>query len=250
MGVRIAIVGRTINRFVSEDSGKIGHEGAPGGVQASFPDRKLLKSLAMETGRGCDTEGVFHLKRPTEAEIARAMAAARAIPVTGPEPMTLESGRRRTARGFAHDESWSEIGRGERDFAAAREALRQWTQFDLGWVFVGGMPAVAQGEMVAVVARACGLWSVNVSRIVETVDRPVKFGFVYATTAMHVEEGQERFVVEMDAESGAVSYRIEALSRPRHPLVWAAYPLGRAMQHRFARESHARMQGVVARKTN
>jgi len=99
-----------------------------------------------------------------------------------------------------------------------------------------------------VLARAAGLWSLNLSRIVETIDTPTRFGFLYATTAMHVEEGQERFVVDFDEEHSSVTYLIEAVSRPRHPLARLAYSFTRAMQHRFRKESQQRMHEAVTAK--
>lgn len=124
--------------------------------------------------------------------------------------------------------------------------MERWAQFDLGWVSVANPAAkIAPGEIVAVLARAAGLWSLNLSRIVETIDTPTRFGFLYATTAMHVEEGQERFLIEFDDEHSSVSYLIEAVSRPRHPLARLAYPLTRAMQRRFQNESHQRMHSAV-----
>jgi uncharacterized protein (UPF0548 family) len=65
---------------------------------------------------------------------------------------------------------------------------------------------------------------------------------MYATTALHVEEGQERFVVEFDPESESVHYLIEAISRPRHVLARIGYPISRAMQRRFRRDSIAKMK--------
>ena len=116
-------------------------------------------------------------------------------------------------------------------------------EFDLGWVSVANPSAkLAPGEMVAVLARAAGLWSLNLSRIVEAIDTPTHFGFLYATTAMHVEAGQERFLLEFDAEHGSVTYLIEAISRPQHPLARLAYPFARALQQRFAKQSHQRMR--------
>ena len=127
--------------------------------------------------------------------------------------------------------------------------MERWAQFDLGWVSVANPAAkIAPGEIVAVLARAAGLWSLNLSRIVETIDTPTRFGFLYATTAMHVEEGQERFVVEFDEEHSSVTYLIEAVSRPRHPLAQLAYPFTRAMQHRFRKESQQRMHEAVTAK--
>lgn len=129
----------------------------------------------------------------------------------------------------------------------AREAFQRWEQFDLGWVLVVNPTArIALGQMVAVEAHTACLWSINLSRIVEIVDRPTRFGFMYATTALHVEEGQERFVIDFDPESGSVSYLIEAVSRPRHILARIGYPFSRAMQHRFARDSHARISHCIS----
>ena len=133
--------------------------------------------------------------------------------------------------------------RGRRVFVAAREAFQRWEQFDLGWVrVVNPMAKITPGELVAVEAHTACLWSINLSRVVEVVDNPTRFGFMYTTTAFHVEEGQERFIVGFDPESESVSYLIEAVSRPRHLLARIGYPFSRAMQHRFARDSHARMR--------
>lgn len=123
--------------------------------------------------------------------------------------------------------------------------MEAWREFDLGWVRVANPEArVTVGELVAVEARTAGLWSLNLSRITETIDVPERFGFLYATTDLHVEEGQERFVIEFDRLSERVFYLIEAVSRPRHALARMGWPFARAMQHRFARGSHARMRGV------
>ena len=91
--------------------------------------------------------------------------------------------------------------------------------------------------------RACGRSTLAASLRLWTA--PARFGFMYATTALHVEEGQERFVIDFDPESGSVSYLIEAVSRPRHILARIGYPFSRAMQHRFARDSHARMRHCI-----
>ena len=61
----------------------------------------------------------------------------------------------------------------------------------------------------------------TLSRIVEIVDSPSRFGFMYATTALHVEQGQERFVIDFDPASGLVSYLIEAVSVPGPSSGWS-----------------------------
>jgi uncharacterized protein (UPF0548 family) len=181
--------------------------------------------------------------RTSEAQKEKLLAAAREAPPSSPHLLTLTDGPHGTPpKGFAHDVSRSEIGRGLQVFAATREAFWRWKQFDLGWVQVVNPTAtIAPGELVALEAHTAYLWSISFNRIVEVVDGPTRFGFMYTTTAFHVEEGQERFVIDFDPESESVSYLLEAVSRPRHILARLGYPISRAMQHRFARDSHARM---------
>lgn len=195
---------------------------------------------------------MFRLTRASKDEREKLLAAARQLPPSSPKVLTLTDGLvGALPSGFAHDFSRSQIDRGQSAFAAAREALRNWEQFNLGWVRIADpIPKVVPGELVAVEAHTGFLWSINFSRIVEIVDSPTRFGFMYTTTALHVEEGQERFVVEFELESGSVTYFIEAISRPRHILARAGYPFSRAMQHRFARDSHARMRLCVLEAAN
>lgn len=186
---------------------------------------------------------MLRLTRPSAAELATLMELANSTPPSSPSLLSLEKGLLGPLpAGFAHDRSHSQIGRGENQFRAARAAFQSWEQFDLGWVRIANsLPAIVPGELAAVEAHTF-FWSVNFSRITEVVDSPSRFGFLYTTTRLHVEEGQERFVIEFDPGNGVVSYLIEAVSRPRHLLARLAYPFTRAMQHRFARDSHARLR--------
>ena len=206
-----------------------------------------MGTMGDNNGTMGDSLRVFRLTRTSEQEKENILAAARHAPLSSPRLLTLADGPPRVLpRGFVHDLSRTEIGRGWRIFVAAREALQRWEQFDLGWVRIANpIPKIILGELVAVEAYTAYLWSININRIVETVDSPTSFGFIYATTSLHVEEGQERFVVEFDTESESVLYRIEAVSRPRNILARVGYPFSRAMQHRFTRDSHARMKCSV-----
>lgn len=191
---------------------------------------------------------MFRLAKPTQEFIDRQLVAARSLPSACPSLLALDAGlkRSRLPFGFSHDRSTSVIGRGPAAFDVARCAFNQWAQFDLGWVRVANpLTPVVRGRVVAVQARTAGLWTLAMSRIIETVDTPTRFGFLYATTRMHVEEGEERFVIELDPASGQVWYLIEAVSRPRHPLARLGWPFARAMQHRFVRDSHIHMREVV-----
>jgi uncharacterized protein (UPF0548 family) len=192
---------------------------------------------------------MFKVKRPTAGDVETQVAAARLAAVTGPGFLTLPAGvnNRRYPVGLAHDHSRSLLGAGWPVFDAAKQAFRRWTTFDLGWVRVANPDAsITIGQVVAVEARTMGLWTLNLSRIVGILEDEWQFGFIYSTTKMHVEQGEERFQVEMDTNSGNVWYEIEALSRPRNALARLGYPVTRAFQHRFARDSHRRMKQSAA----
>lgn len=190
---------------------------------------------------------MFRLTKATQEERARQLAAASEAPVSCPNLLTLENGPVGTAPwGFAHDLSRRLIGRRHRDFEAARTAFQRWEQFELQWVRIANQsPKIVAGELVAVEAHTLCLWSINFSRVVEVVDTPTRFGFMYSTTPLHVEEGQERFLLEFEPKSESVHYLIEAISRPRDALARIGYPISRAMQHRFQRDSVAKMKRCV-----
>lgn len=192
---------------------------------------------------------MFRLTRPTAAEIDDSIQAAASLAPDHPGVLSLTAGIAAPVPArFERDFSRVVLGRGDSAFDAARAAMRNWIEFDLGWVKVAsGQTPIVDGQVVAVIAHAAGLWSVNLSRIVEAIDTQRQFGFLYATTPMHVERGEERFLIELDEETGEVSYTLEAISRPRLMLARLAYPCTRAMQHRFARELLARMADAVQR---
>jgi uncharacterized protein (UPF0548 family) len=201
-----------------------------------------------DDGANGDTGSMFRLSRTSEGEKQELLAIASNAPVSSPHLLTLAEGLLdpKPPTGFAHDLSRSNIGQGQQTFETARDAFLRWQQFDLGWVQVLNSSAeIIPGQLIGVEAHTAYLWSVNFNRIVETVDNSHRFGFMYATTALHVEQGQERFVLEFDPLTGVVSYLIEAVSRPRHPLARLAYPFSRAMQHRFARDSHTRIRSCI-----
>lgn len=139
------------------------------------------------------------------------------------------------------DRSRVPLGRGQAVFDRAKNALRAWRQFDLGWLAVApaGAPLAPGGDVV-ISARVFGIWVTNVARIVYLVDEPRRFGFAYGTLPGHMAAGEERFLIDWDADD-TVFYDVLAFSRPRHPLMKLAYPLVRRLQKRFGRESSAAM---------
>ena len=151
--------------------------------------------------------------------------------------------------GFALDHTRTKLGDGELVFEAARVALQQWKQFDLGWLEVWPPETpIKTGEVVAFVARAMGLWWQNVCKIVYVVDEagPIsQFGLAYGTLPGHTGTGEERFLIEWDRADNSVWYDILAFSRPNHFLARLGYPIVRRTQKRFGRESAAAMRNAV-----
>jgi uncharacterized protein (UPF0548 family) len=148
------------------------------------------------------------------------------------------------------DHTRIKLGEGEAVFEAARTALRRWDQFGLDWLEIWPQETPIQtGEVVAVVARAVGLWWLNACRIVYVVDEsgPIdRFGFAYGTLPDHAGTGEERFLIEWNRADNNVWYDILAFSRPSQFLTRLGYPLVRRSQKRFGRDSAAAMRRAVA----
>ena len=196
------------------------------------------------------------LTRPSDAHVARVLAARRGLPLT-----YWDRGGTRAARmpaGYEHAETSVPLGRGEAIWQAARAALQTWSVFPIGdWCEArfaekltaadpaDARPPLAPGAQVAVAFRLLGLWWLAPDRVVYVVDEPDRFGFAYGTLPGHVEQGEERFLVERDPATGEVRYGIRMMARARH---WGARllpGLTRRMQERFRRESCAAVQAYV-----
>ena len=147
--------------------------------------------------------------------------------------------------GYVVDRTRIKLGDGEPVFRSAIAALRQWQQFRLGWVEAWPSDtAIQQGNVVAVMGRAVGVWWLNACRIVYVMDEagPIsRFGFAYGTLPGHVESGEERFSIEWDRVNGSVWYDILAFSRPYQFSARLGYPVVRRLQKRFGRDSAAAM---------
>ena len=186
------------------------------------------------------------LKKPSETEVERFISSQRDLPFSYAE---VGATRGEAPRGYVVDRYRVKLGEGEDAYGRAKEALRSWRQFGLDWVSLcpGGAPIEA-GTTVAVLASHVGFWSLNSARLIYLVEERgavERFGFAYGTLPGHAERGEERFLVEHDRESGAVSYDVFAFSRPNHPLAWLGYPFVRLLQRRFARDSKEAMKGAV-----
>jgi uncharacterized protein (UPF0548 family) len=151
----------------------------------------------------------------------------------------------RHLNGWFVDRFEAEIGRGDDDFAAARDALRNWQQFDRDWLVLTDDPVpIEQGAVVAYAARVLGTWWGYGCRILRVIDEPTRFGFVYGTIEGHAERGEEVFLVER-RNDGAVIYSLFAMSRPGRWFSWPGIPIARRTQGRFRPTSAAAMRRAV-----
>jgi uncharacterized protein (UPF0548 family) len=181
---------------------------------------------------------MLFLNRPTEERI-RALAAIQ----NGQELSYKEEGasRGQLPSGYRVQHRRVELGRGLSRFSRACEALRQWKMFDCPgiWLCWPTTP-IQSGCTVAVLVKHFGFWSLNFCRIVYTIDEdgPIRrFGFAYCTLVEHAERGEERFIIEWDHDSDAVTYDILSFSRPGNWKTFVAYPAARKIQENFVSDS-------------
>lgn len=190
---------------------------------------------------------MFLLTKPSLNRIREVIAAHRAVPFSYPE---VGATRTTPPQSYTVDLNRVQLGVGEATFKHAVAAIRDWKQFDLGWV--EALPIDTPIEVnaaVAVLAQHLGFWSLNVSRIVYLIEEHgsiEKFGFAYGTLQTHVERGEERFTVEWQRDDDSVWYDILAFSRPNQLLIKLGKPYARRLQRRFAKDSLARMKGLTS----
>ena len=187
---------------------------------------------------------MFLLRRPSSSRIERFVAASGGLPLTYASIGLARTG----APGFDHDQTTAVVGRGEPAYRRAVMALQRWQQFELGWTqLFPRTAATSTGTVVAVLIRHLGFWSLNGARVVYQIGNPQSgcFGYAYGTLPTHAECGEEIFEVALDAQSGDVTYRILAASRPRAVLPRLGYPITRALQARFRSHSVRAMQRAV-----
>ena len=187
---------------------------------------------------------MFTLTEPSESDIGKFLSAQSSLPFSYTE---VGATRGESPSGYKVDHNRIELGKGADVYARAVAALKQWRQFDLGWVSIAPRGVkIEQGATVAVKAWACGMWSLNACRVVYVVDEmESRFGFAYGTLPDHIERGEERFLIEWNRTDDSVWYDILAFSQPRHPLVKLGAPVARMMQKRFARDSLRAMKSAT-----
>lgn len=188
---------------------------------------------------------MFLTHRPTVPEIEEFLSQSRDLPLSY-QPVGLVN---QPLKGFKVDTAAAVIGQGQAAFARARQAIREWRQFELGWVELFPPAAPTEvGTVVAVLTRHQGLWSLNGCQVVYTIDDDAadsRFGIAYGTLTNHAEMGEEVFEVSFEQPSQNVTYTIRAASKPRAALARLGYPYVRLCQSRFRKDSIAAMRRAI-----
>jgi uncharacterized protein (UPF0548 family) len=185
---------------------------------------------------------MFSFSEPTDREIAKYISSQAKLPFSYAE---VGATRSNSPSGYTLDHNRIQLGSGVEVYERAVRALKQWRQFELGWVtLVPHGVAVGEGAVVAVKARAGGVWSLNACRVVYLIEERRRFGFAYGTLPDHIERGEERFLIEWQPDD-SVWYDIFAFSQPRHPLVRLGFLYARRLQKRFARDSLAVVKSLA-----
>jgi len=152
-------------------------------------------------------------------------------------------------------------------FAAAQEVLRRYS-FPPPDLITGIFHPEGPLENRIMLLRARFLFfnfwfGVRVSGVTDEAARDTPagpervWGYGYRTLKGHFERGQIDFTIHKNRRTGAVEFRMHAVSQLgqiRNPFYWLGFKLfGRMLQRRFARESLKRMRAqvdVLLRKNN
>lgn len=188
------------------------------------------------------------ISKPTLPQLQRFLDHERELPFSYPQIASTQLDT--PIPGFDNDFNFIELGQGPIVWEAAKEAIRQWKMFPGVWACIWPEHTpIREGEVVVMQAKVLGMWWLNSCRIVYVVNTPLKFGFAYGTLPGHAECGEELFMVEK-MPNDTVRYVLKAFSRPRLWMARLAYPITRAQQRRFVRDSKASMlQFVLNQKT-
>lgn len=148
-------------------------------------------------------------------------------------------------KGFRFAKHSTFLGRGDEIFDAAVQALRSWDVHRRAGLEVHSDSAfVRPGSTVILVARLPILLITMACRVVEKVEEEDRWGFVYGTLPLHVERGEQSFIVRKNSQ-GDVEFEISSLSRLGHPLALLAAPIARTLQDKAHRKYIESMRFLV-----
>jgi uncharacterized protein (UPF0548 family) len=184
------------------------------------------------------------LHEPSPSDIKRWVQRVRTDAFTGPGNLIERVDKGDSLTGWNVDRCDAEIGAGNADFAAAREAVRTLVPIRQPWITVHSPDEFALDVPVGVQIQLGPLWSVNWARITNIVDEAEVFSFTYTTTRSHGERGEERFEVRHN-DDDTVSWHLLAVSQPGQWYTVVAKPVVRWLQARFRAGSIEAMRAAV-----
>lgn len=202
---------------------------------------------------------MLRLTAPSEAEVRAILASQASRDFSYPEVGATREGPARAPAAYPINLHRLPLGAGRAAYARAVAAVRDWRMYDLPWTTLVPRDAPSTpGATIAVVVRHAGLWSVNCSRVVYTIEDSVRrevaggaekdvtvSGFAIGTLPAHVEQGEERFTVEHRAADDSVWFEIYAFARLKHWAARAIAPVARRYPPRFAREAAVRIRRAI-----
>jgi len=191
---------------------------------------------------------MFTLFEPSEKVIENFLAAQRDLAFSYKE---VGASKDKIPSGYPINHYRIQIGNGADAFALAKNAIQNWTMYQLEWtrLFPAAAP-IAVGAVVCVVVNHHFCWSINPCRIVyilEQTDKVERYGFAFGTLPGHSEEGEERFTVEWNRAADSVWYELLAFALPHHILARIGFPFVGLFQRKFARDSGRAMLEAVRR---
>jgi|SRR4051812_12565422 uncharacterized protein (UPF0548 family) len=111
---------------------------------------------------------MFLLSRPSDQKIRQFLSNQRNAPFSY---RALAATRGEPPVGYTVDQYRVRLGTGREVFARAVDALLHWEMFHMNWVeLLYPDTPIRIGEIVAVLIRHLGIWSINPSRVVYTIE--------------------------------------------------------------------------------
>ena len=132
--------------------------------------------------------------------------------------------------GFRKLKGTVDLGRGSGVFERAVRCIQDWEVHERAGLRVTPRAAVvAPGISVVLLMRHTGVYVTMACRVVSTINSEHQWGFAYGTLPLHVEQGEELFLVEQ-VEDDRVNFTVNALSRPGHLVTKVGAPVARLIQ--------------------
>lgn len=186
---------------------------------------------------------LFSLTKPSHQELLQKIAEQSRSPFNYPD---VGASLGEFPSGYEHHHHRVRLGRGQEVFDRAKQALKNWRQFDVGWVeAIPSDTSITVGNTIAIRVRIFGVYAVAFDRIVDVYGEQDgecrRFGFSVGTLTEHPEQGEERFSIEIDREDH-VDYEVAAFFRPNTLAAKIAWPVLHRRFNRFRNQSAEAMQ--------